>query len=238
MRLPLAEHIDTPLGYAPSPAVFLAATRRIRSRRLRFGVMVYLLPLYHPLWLIDEICMLDQMSGGRFLFGVGRGVSRVEVGFCGIDFHTGPRQFHEAFEMIRRGRVEYRLTFHGEFCDFDNVPIVVNPRQQPPPVWYGLGNPASVAWAAANAANDYRRPAARVRRVGTLTREPFCAVGRQRFANEPRPFIGMTQLRLYPAMGHPRPQAELAKPVLTGGFDGLTRQHRRLLGLSEHHMEE
>ena len=58
----LAEHHATPLGYAPSPGVFLSAVAQ-RTRRLRFGPMVYLLPLYHPLRLIEEICMLDQMSG-------------------------------------------------------------------------------------------------------------------------------------------------------------------------------
>ncbi len=84
----LAEHHNTPLGYAPSPSVFLAAVAQ-RTRQLRFGPMVYLLPLYHPLRLIDEICMLDQMSGGRFLYGVGRGISPVEVGFYGVDFDTG-----------------------------------------------------------------------------------------------------------------------------------------------------
>ncbi len=84
----LAEHHNTPLGYAPSPGVFLSAVAQ-RTRQLRFGPMVYLLPLYHPLRLIDEICMLDQMSGGRFLYGVGRGISPVEVGFYGIDFADG-----------------------------------------------------------------------------------------------------------------------------------------------------
>src|ERR1700756_3114002 len=67
----LAEHHNTPLGYAPSPGIFLSAVAQ-RTNRLRFGPMVYLLPLYHPLRLIDEICMLDQMSGGRFLYGVER----------------------------------------------------------------------------------------------------------------------------------------------------------------------
>ena len=49
----LAEHHNTPLGYAPSPGVFLAAVAQ-RTRQLRFGPMVYLLPLYHPLRLIDD----------------------------------------------------------------------------------------------------------------------------------------------------------------------------------------
>src|SRR6516162_381572 len=110
----LAEHHNTPLGYAPSPGAFLAAVAQ-RTRQLRFGPMVYLLPLYHPLRLIDEICMLDQMSNGRFLYGVGRGISPVEVGFYGIDFATGAEQFRECFEVTRIGLTEDEVTFHGKF---------------------------------------------------------------------------------------------------------------------------
>jgi alkanesulfonate monooxygenase SsuD/methylene tetrahydromethanopterin reductase-like flavin-dependent oxidoreductase (luciferase family) len=173
----LAEHHNTPLGYAPSPSVFLSAVAQ-RTRQLCFGPMVYLLPLYHPLRLIDEICMLDQISNGRFLYGVGRGISPVEVGFYGIDFNTGAKQFREAFEVIRLGLTEDRLTFHGEFYDFDNVPIVMKPYQQPLPVWYGLGNPASVAWAAANAANTIsRRPPEQVRAITDAYRAEWRKLG-------------------------------------------------------------
>ena len=56
-----------------------------RTRRLRFGPLVYALPLYHPLRLVEEICMLDQMSGGRLELGFGRGVSPIEVGYYGVD---------------------------------------------------------------------------------------------------------------------------------------------------------
>ena len=71
--LHVAEHHATPLGMAPSPSVFLAAVAQ-RTKTLRFGPLVYT-ALYHPLRLTDEICMLDQMSGGRLELGVGRGVS-------------------------------------------------------------------------------------------------------------------------------------------------------------------
>ena len=62
----------------PRPALFFAALAQ-RTRKLRFGPLVYLLPFYHPLRLIEEVCMLDQMSGGRFQLGVGRGVSMYET---------------------------------------------------------------------------------------------------------------------------------------------------------------
>ncbi len=69
-----AEHHATPLGLAASPSVFLAAVAE-RTRNLRFGPLVYTLPLHHPLRLAEEICMLDQLSEGRFELGVGRGTS-------------------------------------------------------------------------------------------------------------------------------------------------------------------
>src|SRR6187431_980162 len=68
----LAEHHSTPLGMAPSPSVFLSAVAQ-RTRRLRFGPLVWAMPLHHPLRLIEEICMLDQLSGGRLEIGSGRG---------------------------------------------------------------------------------------------------------------------------------------------------------------------
>jgi len=149
----LAEHHATPLGYAPSPSVFLSAVAQ-RTRHLRFGPMVYLLPLYHPLRLIEEICMLDQMSGGRFLFGVGRGISPVEVGFFSVDFERGMQQFTETLEVIRLGLTHDVLTYDGEFYKFDGVPMVMKPAQRPhPPLWYGISRPETVAWAVANDVN-------------------------------------------------------------------------------------
>ncbi|MGB9647380.1 MAG: LLM class flavin-dependent oxidoreductase [Stellaceae bacterium] len=149
----LAEHHNTPLGYAPSPGIFLSAVAQ-RTKQLRFGPMVYLLPLYHPLRLIDEICMLDQMSGGRFLYGVGRGISPIEVGFYGVDFDTGMQQFREAFDAIRIGLTEDELTYHGKFYDFDHVPMVMKPVQKPyPELWYGTSRPDSIPWAAEHGAH-------------------------------------------------------------------------------------
>src|ERR1700730_16824980 len=80
----IAEHHATPLGMAPSPSVFLAAIAQ-RTRRLRFGALVYALPLYHPLRMIEEICMLDQLSGGRLDIGFGRGSSPIELRYYGQD---------------------------------------------------------------------------------------------------------------------------------------------------------
>ncbi|HEY8693824.1 MAG TPA: LLM class flavin-dependent oxidoreductase, partial [Chloroflexota bacterium] len=70
----LAEHHGTPLGMAPSPNLFLATAAQ-RTRHIRLGPLVYIVPLYNPMRLAEEICMLDQLSGGRLELGVGRGSS-------------------------------------------------------------------------------------------------------------------------------------------------------------------
>src|SRR6202795_4116802 len=90
----LAEHHSTPLGCASSPGLFLAAMAQ-RTTKLRFGPLVYLLPFYHPLRLIEEVCMLDQLSNGRLLLGVGRGISPVEAGFYGLDIADLPPAYNE-----------------------------------------------------------------------------------------------------------------------------------------------
>src|SRR5262249_29702503 len=93
----LAEHHATPIGCAASPGIFLSAVAP-RTTRLRFGPLVYLLPFYHPLRLIEEVCMLDQMSGGRFQLGIGRGVSPFETMAYGLDFAQTQEMYHEAFQ--------------------------------------------------------------------------------------------------------------------------------------------
>jgi alkanesulfonate monooxygenase SsuD/methylene tetrahydromethanopterin reductase-like flavin-dependent oxidoreductase (luciferase family) len=144
----VAEHHGTPLGLSPSPSVFAAAVAQ-RTKRLRLGALVYSLPLYHPVRLIEEICMLDHLSGGRLDFGVGRGVSPIEVGFYGVNPADGSRQFPEALRCIKQGLTSEELTFAGEFYHFDRVPMVLKPLQQPhPPLWYGVVVPETAHWAA------------------------------------------------------------------------------------------
>ena len=136
----LAEHHATPLGMAPSPSVFLGAVAQ-RTKTLRFGPLVYTLNLYHPLRLIDEICMLDQMSGGRLELGIGRGISPYEVGYYGVDPATGPERFAEALDVILNGLTHARLTHQGRFFAFEDVPMEMAPVQRPhPPLWYGANS--------------------------------------------------------------------------------------------------
>jgi len=146
----VAEHHSTPLGMAASPSVFLSAVAQ-RTRKLRFGPLVYALPLYHPLRMIEEICMLDQMSGGRLEIGFGRGSVPAELIYYGQNPEEAQQVYSEALELIIKGLTERTLTFRGQFFRFDAVPMELAPRQMPhPPIWYGVHAPESAKRAARN----------------------------------------------------------------------------------------
>src|SRR5881394_2376470 len=98
----VAEHHATPLGLAPSPSVFLSAVAQ-RTRRLRFGPLVYALPLYHPLRMIEEICMLDHLSGGRLEIGFGRGSVPAELIYYGTSPDEAQEIYAEAAELVLKG---------------------------------------------------------------------------------------------------------------------------------------
>jgi alkanesulfonate monooxygenase SsuD/methylene tetrahydromethanopterin reductase-like flavin-dependent oxidoreductase (luciferase family) len=123
---------------APSPTVFLAAVAQ-RTKRLRFGPMVFALPLYHPFRLIEEICMLDQMSGGRLEMGFGRGASPIEQRYFDVDPDKAERIYREGLALVLDALERGKLDFKGEFFNFQDVPLCVEPLQRPyPPLWYGV----------------------------------------------------------------------------------------------------
>jgi len=149
----LAEHHATPLGMAPSPSVFLAAVAQ-RTRKLRFGALVYALPLHHPLRMIEEICMLDHLSGGRVDIGFGRGSSPIELAYYGQEPADAQEIYAEGLELILQGLTQPELDFHGKRFSFRNVPMELAPLQKPhPPIWYGVHSPDSAERAARRALN-------------------------------------------------------------------------------------
>ena len=163
----LAEHHATPLGLAPSPSVFLAAVAQ-RTENIHFGPMVYCLPLYDPLRLIEEICMLDQMSNGRFEFGVGRGISPFEVAYFGVTKDSAMPSYTEAYEVLIRGLTSDTLSFSGDHFSYDDVPMVMKPLQHPhPPVWYGVATPDGAGWPATQKINIISNAPCEITRAAT-----------------------------------------------------------------------
>jgi alkanesulfonate monooxygenase SsuD/methylene tetrahydromethanopterin reductase-like flavin-dependent oxidoreductase (luciferase family) len=140
----LAEHHGAPLGLAPSPALFLAAAARV-TERIRLAPTTFIVPLYDPLRLVQEIGMLDQLSGGRLEIGVGKGSSPHEAAM----YDLTPAQTAERFEQLMPAILEALETgvFRRPGADGagEPVPLHVPVRQrQHPPLWYPTSNPASI----------------------------------------------------------------------------------------------
>jgi len=149
----VAEHHFTPLGMAPSPSVFLAAVGQ-RTRRLRFGTFVYALPAHHPLRVLEEICMLDHMSGGRLEIGFGRGSVPFEISYYGQNAEERQQIYAERLELILKAFAGGTVNWNGRYDRFENVPLELRPLQQPhPPLWYGAHSPDSAERAARRGLN-------------------------------------------------------------------------------------
>ena len=137
----VAEHHLTDLGMAPSPSVFLAAVAA-RTTRLRFGPMIFAAPLYHPLRLLQEICMLDQLSGGRLDMGFGRGAAAAEIRFFDVDPAQTEQLYEQTVAFILEGMRDGAVTVPEEGGKQRRMPLAIPPLQQPhPPLWYGVHSP-------------------------------------------------------------------------------------------------
>ncbi|OSJ32520.1 hypothetical protein BSZ19_18355 [Bradyrhizobium japonicum] len=149
----VAEHHGTPHGLAASPNLFLSAVAQ-RTRKLRLGPLVMLLNLYHPLRAFEEICMLDQLSGGRLDLGIGRGGVPLELSFFGVSAAEAQDRYNEAAEIVIKAMEADALTYYGRYFSISDVPITLSPIQKPyPPLWYGTTKPETARWAAENSIN-------------------------------------------------------------------------------------
>jgi luciferase family oxidoreductase group 1 len=136
----VAEHHATPLNMVPVPSVFLGALAR-ETKTIRLGALTYLLPLYSPLCLIEELSILDHLTHGRLDLGVGRGVSAFELNYHNVDVKTSREVFQEVLDILKAGFTSDRLDHQGKHFTYKNVPMELKPMQKPyPPVWYPSSN--------------------------------------------------------------------------------------------------
>ena len=187
----MSEHHGTSLSMTPSPSVWMAALTQ-RTSRLRLCPLVYLLPIYHPARLFEEICILDHLSGGRFEFGIGRGASPHELDALGIESAKAASMYAEAFETIRRCFAQDSVTTAGEFWSLKDYVAEMKPLQRPhPPMWYAVGSPDSVVWPARNGVNVVcGGPVSRVRAISDRYRREADAAG---LRNATAPLIGINR---------------------------------------------
>ena len=148
----LAEHHFVPYGTCPS-AITLAALLLGRTRTLRVGTAVSVLPTVHPVALGEQAALLHLTSGGRFSLGVGRGGPWVDLEVFGTGLAAYERGFPESLDLLMRWLREARVAADGERFRFREVAVVPRPSEaltetEGPEVVVACTSPASVRLAA------------------------------------------------------------------------------------------
>jgi alkanesulfonate monooxygenase SsuD/methylene tetrahydromethanopterin reductase-like flavin-dependent oxidoreductase (luciferase family) len=144
----LAEHHFSTFSVCPSVHV-MGAHVAARTRNLRIGTAVSLAAFYHPLRLAEEVALLDVLSGGRVLWGAGRGFDRTEFENFGVTQEESAARFREAVEIVLAAWSNERLDFDGQYFHFHGVEVLPKPLQRPhPPVWVAASSEPAIEWAA------------------------------------------------------------------------------------------
>jgi alkanesulfonate monooxygenase SsuD/methylene tetrahydromethanopterin reductase-like flavin-dependent oxidoreductase (luciferase family) len=129
----LAELHFLPERSVASAPLVVATAIAARTRRLKVGIAVQVLPLCHPLRLAEEVATLDHLSGGRLIFGVGRsGFPRTYEAY-GVPYAESRERFAEVLEILKRAWREERFSFEGDFYKFRDITLVPRPLQRPHP---------------------------------------------------------------------------------------------------------
>lgn len=134
-------------GFTPSPQLLLSALSQ-RTRRVRLGTSVSILPLHTPLRLAEDFAVLDVLSGGRLEFGAGRGMALSGYEGYRVGWDDAQERMKEALSLIERAWTEPRVTFAGRYFQCENVRVLPRPVQEPrPPIWVTANvDPESFRW--------------------------------------------------------------------------------------------
>ena len=134
----LAEYHFDPGRSVLSAPVTVAGAVAARTKKVKIGLAVHVLPLRNPVQIAEEIATLDHLSDGRLDFGIGRAAfPRIYQGY-GFDYAESRDRFDECLEIILRSWTEERFCFKGKFYQYDDLCVVPKPLQKPhPPIRIG-----------------------------------------------------------------------------------------------------
>jgi alkanesulfonate monooxygenase SsuD/methylene tetrahydromethanopterin reductase-like flavin-dependent oxidoreductase (luciferase family) len=141
----VVEHHFTGFGQV-SASLNLLTWVAARTKTLRLGTAVLVLPWHNPVLLAEQAATIDLLSGGRLEFGVGKGYRANEFdGFC-IPMAEADERFEESLGVILKAwTTNERFSHHGKFWNFENIVVEPPTRQKPhPPIWMAAGQPDSI----------------------------------------------------------------------------------------------
>ena len=129
----LAELHTSPERSVLAAPLSIASAIATRTKRMKVGIAVQVLPLCHPLRIAEEAATVDHISHGRLIFGIGRsGFPRTYQAY-GISYAESRERFAEVTEIVKRAWTQESFSFHGKFYHFDDIHLVPKPYQKPYP---------------------------------------------------------------------------------------------------------
>ena len=129
----LAEMHFTPDRSVLSSPITIASSIATRTRRLRIGMAVYVLPLNNPLRIAEEVATVDQISEGRFDFGIGRSGFARSYDIYGVPYAESRDRFREALDIILQAWQGNAFSYEGRYYQVHNATVAPLPHQQPHP---------------------------------------------------------------------------------------------------------
>jgi alkanesulfonate monooxygenase SsuD/methylene tetrahydromethanopterin reductase-like flavin-dependent oxidoreductase (luciferase family) len=133
-----------------SSTVVVAGAIAARTRRVRVGTAVQVLPLGNPIRMAEDAATVDHISRGRFDFGIGRSGSPRAYDAFGVPYGESPGRLAEALEIILKAWTGERFTYHGKFYRVENAAVSPRPVQRPhPPVRLAVATDETFAHAGA-----------------------------------------------------------------------------------------
>ena len=139
-----AEHHFCNYSMCPSPLMMAAHCAAVTDR-IRLGPAVLVLPLYHPVRMVEEICLLDVQSNGRAVIGIGSGYQPFEFERFAVDIDQKLPIFHEIWDIMELALQNEEFTYNGEYFKLPNTPMCLRPVQKPMPEVFVAGvNPSLV----------------------------------------------------------------------------------------------
>ena len=126
-------------GMLPNPQLLLAAAAQ-RTKRMRLGSSVSLLPMHHPIRIAEDFATVDLLSDGRLNFGVGRGMSPLEYAVFNADWSSAQRRLPEAIDLIVRAWSGAAFEWTGEHYCYPRLTVYPKPLQKPHPPIYVTAN--------------------------------------------------------------------------------------------------
>ena len=134
----LAEYHFDPGRSVLSAPVTVAGAVAARTKKVKIGLAVHVLPLRNPVQIAEEIATLDHLSDGRLDFGIGRAAfPRIYQGY-GFNYAESRDRFDECLEIILKAWTTERFSFSGKFYEYDDLCVVPKPLQKPhPPIRIG-----------------------------------------------------------------------------------------------------